>query len=100
LIIPINIGSKRPMARFLTAAEAAKRLGVARAILYAYVSRGLIRAHEAADPRRRLYAADAIERLAVERRRGRRPKEVAKAALNFGAPVLESAIALIQDGRL
>jgi citrate synthase len=87
------------MAGFLTAAEAAARLGVTRATLYAYVSRSLIRACEADDPRRRLYAADAVERLAVERRRGRRPKEVAKAALDFGAPVLESAITLIRDGR-
>ncbi len=88
------------MAGFLTAAEAAARLGVTRATLYAYVSRGLVRACEADDPRRRLYAADAVEQLAVERRRGRRPKEVAKAALDFGAPVLESAITLIRDGRL
>lgn len=88
------------MAGFLTAAEASARLGVNRATLYAYVSRGLIRAHEADDPRQRLYAADAVERLALERRRGRRPKEVAKAALDFGAPVLESAITLIRDGKL
>ena len=88
------------MAGFLTAAEAAARLGVTRATLYAYVSRGLIRAHEADDPRQRLYPADAVERLAIERRRGRRPKEVAKAALDFGAPVLESAISLIRDGKL
>jgi citrate synthase len=88
------------MAGFLTADEAAARLGVTRATLYAYVSRGLIRAHEADDPHRRLYAADAVERLAIERRRGRRPKEVAKATLDFGAPVLESAITLIRDGRV
>ena len=88
------------MAGFLTAAEAAARLGVTRATLYAYVSRGLVRACEADDPRRRLYAADAVEQLAVERRRRRRPKEVAKAALDFGAPVLKSAITLIRDGRL
>ena len=88
------------MTGFLSAVEAAARLGVTRATLYAYVSRGLIRACEADDPRRRLYAADAVERLAVERRRGRRPKEIAKAALDFGAPVLESTITLIRDGRL
>ena len=88
------------MAGFLTAAEAAARLGVTRATLYAYVSRGLIRAHEADDPRQRLYPAEAVERLAIERRRGRRPKEVAKAALDFGAPVLKSAITLIRDGKL
>jgi citrate synthase len=32
------------MANLLTASEAAKRLGVSRQTLYAYVSRGLIRA--------------------------------------------------------
>jgi len=88
------------VAEYLTAAEAANRLGVARQTLYAYVSRGLLRAHEAGDPRQRRYAAEAVMRLARERKRGRRPKEVAKATLDFGLPVLESAITLIQDGRL
>lgn len=88
------------MAGYLTAAEAAARLGVSRATLYAYVSRGLLSAYAADDPRERRYAAEAVERLAAVRRRGRRPKEVAKAALDFGAPVMESAITLIRDGRL
>jgi citrate synthase len=85
---------------YLSASEAAARLGVSRQTLYAYVSRGLLRAHEAEDPRARRYDAEAVERLAGERRRGRRPKEVAKAALHWGTPVLESAITLIRDGRL
>jgi citrate synthase len=88
------------MAKLLTANEAAKRLGVSRQTLYAYVSRGLIRAYDADNPRERRYLAEAIERLAAERRRGRRPKEVAKAALHWGAPVIESAIATIEGGRL
>ncbi|MGD0432032.1 MAG: citrate synthase family protein [Acetobacteraceae bacterium] len=88
------------MADYLSAAEAAKRLGVSRQTLYAYVSRGLLRAHETADPRQRCYASEAVTRLADERRRGRRPKDVAKATLDWGLPVLESAITLIQDGRL
>jgi citrate synthase len=85
---------------YLSAAEAAKRLGVSRQTLYAYVSRGLLRAHDGADPRRRRYAAEAVTRLANERRRGRRPKEVAKATLDWGLPVMESSITLIQGGRL
>ena len=44
--------------------------------------------------------SEAVARLAEQRRRGRRPKEVAKATLDWGLPVLESAITLIQDGRL
>src|ERR1700722_2232983 len=88
------------MADYLSAAEAANRLGVSRQTLYAYVSRGLLRAHETSDPRQRRYESDAVARLADQRRRGRRPKEVARATLDWGLPVLESAITLIQGGRL
>jgi citrate synthase len=88
------------MAELITANEAAKRLGVSRQTLYAYVSRGLIRAYDADNPKERRYLADAIERLAAERQRGRRPKEIAKAALHWGAPVIESAIAAVDSGRL
>jgi citrate synthase len=52
------------------------------------------------DPRQRRYASEAVARLADQRRRGRRPKEVAKATLDWGLPVMESAITLIQGGRL
>ncbi len=85
---------------FLSSAEAARRLGVSRQTLYSYVSRGLLRAHETSDPRQRRYASDAVARLADQRRRGRRPKEVAKATLDWGLPVLESAITLVHGGRL
>ena len=88
------------MPDYLSAADAAKRLGVSRQTLYAYVSRGLLRAHETDDPRQRRYQAEVVERLAAERSRGRRPKEAAKATLDWGLPVLESAITLIQDGHL
>ncbi len=88
------------MTDFLTAAEAAKHLGVSRQTLYAYVSRGLLRAHDGPDPRQRRYDAKAVARLGLARKRGRRPKDVAKAALDWGTPVLESAITLIRDGQL
>ena len=88
------------MTEYLSAQEAANSLGVSRQTLYSYVSRGLLRAHDTTDPRQRRYAADAVARLAEDRRRGRRPKEVAKATLDWGMPVLESAITLIQGGRL
>ncbi|MBS7813362.1 citrate synthase family protein [Roseococcus pinisoli] len=87
------------MSSYLTAEEAARRLGVSRQTLYSYVSRGLLRAHGGDDPRRSRYSAEAVERLGAERRRGRKPREVAKATLDWGAPVLESAITLIRDGR-
>ena len=60
------------MADFLTAAEAARRLGVKPATLYAYVSRGVLTRSPAADGRASLFSADEVERLA-RRGRPRRP---------------------------
>ena len=84
----------------LTAEQAAMRLGVARQTLYAYVSRGLLRARASEDARQSLYATEDVERLATQRAAGRRPREIAKAALHWGTPVLSSSIALIDGGRL
>ena len=88
------------MPDYLTSAAAAARLGVSRQTLYAYVSRGLLHAEAGATPRESRYLAEDVERLAAQRTRGRKPKEVAKATLNWGLPVLESAITLIDDGQL
>jgi len=60
------------MADFLTAAEAARRLGVKPATLYAYVSRGVLSRGKAADGRASLFDAGEVERLA-RRGRPRRP---------------------------
>jgi len=85
----------------IDAAEAAARLRISRATLYAYVSRGLIRAEpDAADPRRSLYNAADIDALAARKARGRKPEAVAKATLDFGLPVLTSRITRIAEGRL
>ena len=74
----------------LNANEAAKRLGVSVATLYAYVSRGLIRSHpDPSDPRSRLYAEEDIDR-----------RTPGKAALHGAGPVLDSAITLIDGARL
>ena len=84
----------------LSAAEAAARLGVTRQTLYAYVSRGLVRAQPGPSTRESRYLTEAVDRLAEQRASGRKPKAVARAALNWGAPVLSSAIATIEDGHL
>ena len=86
---------------FLPAREAAARLGVRLASLYAYVSRGAVRvvAHPS-DPRARLYAATDIDALIARKARGRRPALAAATALDWGLPVLSTAISRIADGRL
>jgi citrate synthase len=61
--------------RRLTTAEAARRLGVKPATLYAYVSRGLLRRERAPDGRTSTFDPAEIDRLARpgRPRRGRRP---------------------------
>lgn len=83
---------------YLTAREAAAALGVRPATLYAYVSRGLVRS-EATGGRERRYHAEDIAALG-RRRQGRDAGATAETALSFGAPVLDSAITLILDGKL
>jgi citrate synthase len=56
------------MGRFVGAGEAARLLGVQRATLYAYVSRGLIERRVAVDGRTSLYAVDDVESLASRAR--------------------------------
>ena len=80
------------MTEFLTAAQAAQRLGVKPATLYAYVSRGVLRRDRAADGRSSLFDSDEVERLA-RRGRPRRPAGVADITV-------ESAITEIAGDRL
>jgi citrate synthase len=90
-----------PESSLITADSAATRLGVSRATLYAYVSRGFVHTHaDPHDPRRRLYSADDIDRLAHYKGRGRKASDSAAATLDWGLPALSSGITLIADGRL
>jgi citrate synthase len=88
------------MPGYLSADDAAQRLGISKATLYAYVSRGLLMAFPSDDGRSSRYLKDAVEVLAKERRRGRKPKDVARSTIDWGAPVLESQLTLIEGGRL
>ena len=88
------------MSNYLTAAETAARLGISRQTLYAYVSRGVLQSLPGDTPRESRYLESDVERLAVNRRRGRKPKDIAKATLGWGLPVLESSITLIRDQHL
>ena len=78
-----------PSEPFLTAPQAAGRLKISLPTLYAYVSRGMIRS-ETGSGRERRYRSEDIERLVQ-----RRERDTAGAALDWGAPVLESAITAI-----
>src|SRR5215212_11057815 len=86
---------------FLGATEAAKRLGVSRATLYAYVSRGFIRSEAApGKSRERRYSREDVERLQRRTEERKDPEKAAQHALRWGMPILESAITLIANNKL
>ena len=97
------------MTTYLSAKQAAAELDISLPTLYAYVSRGLIRseAGEGASRARR-YRAEDVATLKTRKEMRHRPELAAetayktayKTALHWGAPVLESAITLIDNGRL
>ena len=83
---------------WLSSAEASRRLGVSSATLYAYVSRGLLRSEGATGQREKRYSADDVTRLKRRRDVGRKAESIAANALDFGTPVLESSLTLIENG--
>ena len=89
------------MSDWLTADEALLRLRVRPQTLYAYVSRGRVRAEpDPAEPRRSRYRASDVAALAERKARGRKASDVAVGAIAWGEPVLASAITTVAGGRL
>jgi citrate synthase len=90
-----------PSKRYLKAKEAADMLNISISTLYAYVSRGLIRSEQSAEGKRqRRYYAEDIEKLLARKEGRRNPEKLAKDALHWGAPVLDSAITLMDSGKI
>jgi citrate synthase len=86
---------------WLTAAEALQMLGVRPQTLYANVSRKKIRAKpDPKDTRRSLYHDADVRRMARQRGGQRKATAVAAAAIEWGDPILSSAISTVVDGRL
>jgi citrate synthase len=98
----INVWNRGGMEeRFLNAQEAAAELGVSLATLYAYTSRGMLRSESVpGESRARRYPREDVLRLKEKKELRRDPERAAPKALSWGAPVLSSAITLIQGGRL
>jgi len=86
---------------WLTAAEALQVLGVRPQTLYANVSRKRIRAKpDPKDPRRSLYHDTDVRKLARQQGGRRKTSAVASGAIEWGDPLLSSAISTVVDGRL
>ena len=89
-----------PTATLVSAADAARLLGVTRRTLYAYVSRGMVTSQPGPGPSRaRLYSKTTIEALLASRA-GSPAERGAAGATDWGKPILESALTLIEGGRL
>jgi citrate synthase len=89
------------MTEWMGRAEALDRLGVRAQTLYAYVSRGWIGARpDPADPRRSLYDAADITRLAERQKRPRKADAIAASAIAWGEPSIPTRISTIERGRL
>ncbi|SMC16416.1 citrate synthase [Andreprevotia lacus DSM 23236] len=88
------------MKRFVDADTAASLLGISKQTLYAYVSRGLVEAESKPDGRGSRYKRSDVERLLANKARGRKPGSVARSTLDWGLPVLESGLTLIERGQL
>jgi len=86
---------------YMTAEQAADALGVKKATLYSYTSRGQLRSEPVAgrSRERRYYRQDA-DRLRERKEMRRDPAKAAARGLHWGSPVLDSGIALIQNGHL
>jgi citrate synthase len=83
------------MGEWINAAEAAQRLGVKQATLYAYVSRGMLARRRGEDGRSSLFEADEVARLADRGQRGE-PRRAA----GSGDFVIESELTEVADGRI
>ncbi|HEX4335511.1 MAG TPA: citrate synthase family protein [Polyangiaceae bacterium] len=88
-------GFDNQQSEFVGAAEAARLLGVKRATLYAYASRGLVRSEPLPKGRGHRYARSDLERLRVRGDARAGHGAVAAGALRWGEPVLETAISEI-----
>lgn len=80
---------------FVTAAEAAKLLGVRTATIYAYASRGLLGGSSQGPGRPARYSRTLVETLRVKAAARSGHGAVAAAALRWGEPVLDSSITRI-----
>ena len=79
----------------MSAAAAAKQLGVKPSTLYSYVSRGWLQSLPGPDGRSRCYAAAEVEALRTRAEATRGHKAVAAGAVQWGQPIIDTAISAI-----
>lgn len=96
------LAATRPYStELLSADETARRLGISKATLYAYVSRGMLSAlSDPDDPRASRYSSFEVEQLGRRRGQGRKAELQIPGTMTQGQQVLDSAITGIVEGQL
>lgn len=87
------------MKYYLNAQEVAAELGISVPTVYSYVSRGWLRSERTGTQAHR-YAVEDVERLKQRKAARKNPSVIASNALNWGTPVLDSAITLITNEQI
>lgn len=82
----------RPNRDYLDSRQATEFLGVQRATLYAYVSRGYVRSVVDKGQRQRLYVREDLERIRARVQSKAGHRAVAEAAMNLGQPIIPTRI--------
>ncbi|WP_338871766.1 citrate/2-methylcitrate synthase [Myxococcus stipitatus] len=85
----------RPEEELVTAVEAAALLGVKRATLYTYVSRGLVRCVPEPGTKENRYVRSDLERLKTRHDARAGHAAVASGALRWGEPVIDSSVSQV-----
>jgi citrate synthase len=86
---------------FLSAGEAAEILGISLATLYAYASRGAFRSEPVPGrPRERRYRREEVEAHRDRKEARGDPAKLLARGLHWGGPLLDSALSLIEGGKL
>ncbi|RXN90344.1 hypothetical protein C7R54_12575 [Achromobacter aloeverae] len=91
--------TKKEESVMISSREASELLGVSLRTLYSYISRGKLGRTIDDVSGGSLFNRAEVQDYVRRRDRGRNPKTAARASLNFGLPVLDSAVCAIKGGR-
>ena len=85
----------------VSAEEATRILGITPSTLYAYVSRGFIRSiADRNNKKKRRYMLEDLEKLLLRKKTEQSTHTISQNTLQWGSPILESKISLIDNGKL
>lgn len=98
--VPHEVHNQSQPKHHLTTKEACAFLGIKPQTLYAYVSRGLVRAETAIGQRHRVYPLVDLDALRAKSRARSGHGPTAASAMRWGEPILESSVTCIQNQTL